>query len=115
MAGQTTKTQKLKDQRARPPPKTTATQLLSCTTGEPHTLVQSLIHGKSGFDAWRHLNLQYFGVTEARRYTTLKLAANVNPHSRLGSPELVSWSTHEAIHKLVSTHSRVSNSNRKTH
>eukprot|EP00971_Amphidinium_carterae_P101591 2010883-Amphidinium_carterae.1 len=37
-----------------------------------HALMLTLLHGESGFEACRHLNLRYYSGTEARKYTTLK-------------------------------------------
>eukprot|EP00971_Amphidinium_carterae_P249243 4947513-Amphidinium_carterae.1 len=48
-------------------------RLLSMTEGESHALVQSLIHTGCGYEAWRQLNIQYYGGLVARQYTTLRL------------------------------------------
>eukprot|EP00971_Amphidinium_carterae_P083366 1649863-Amphidinium_carterae.1 len=46
---------------------------LSMTEGESHALVQSLIHTSYGYEAWRQLNIQYYGGSVARQFATLKL------------------------------------------
>eukprot|EP00971_Amphidinium_carterae_P133643 2647065-Amphidinium_carterae.1 len=43
------------------------------TEGESHALVQSLIHTACGYEAWRQLNIQYYGGSVPRQFTTLKL------------------------------------------
>eukprot|EP00971_Amphidinium_carterae_P241308 4791281-Amphidinium_carterae.3 len=59
-----------------------------------HALVQSLIQGESGYDAWRH-HLQYFGGTEARKYTTLKSILTPDwGHQNLSAGQLIKQYTH---------------------
>eukprot|EP00971_Amphidinium_carterae_P015135 298917-Amphidinium_carterae.1 len=38
-----------------------------------HALIQSLIHTACGYEEWRQLNVQYYGGSVARQFTTLKL------------------------------------------
>eukprot|EP00971_Amphidinium_carterae_P259196 5143668-Amphidinium_carterae.1 len=41
-------------------------RLLSMTEGESNALVQSLMHTACGYEAWRQLNVQYYGGSVAR-------------------------------------------------